>query len=97
MRDRSFFLAGAITLLAVGLLVNGVALFLAPGPGAPIVMPAARANSGVEGGPGYYVLGRDTYLITSSQGGDKVYLWHYDFSPMKNQNELEFVTYAAAR
>ena len=93
-------LAGSILLLAVGLLANAAALWMRPagaGVGAMPLVSLAEAQPRNDAGPIYYLLGRSTYLITSSSEGDEVFLWYYNFSPNRRDNKLEFVNKAGAQ
>jgi hypothetical protein len=87
---------GALALLTLALVFNGAARLLTPGAEPPVIAQPASAQ-GPDIPPGIYYLGRDTYFLTSSADGEKVYLWYYDFSPIRRENALELVTTAAAR
>ncbi len=97
-RDR--FLAGALLLLAVALLFNGVALLSRPDPGAHGIALGSLAGadqSRQHVDPPMYFLGRNTYFITAGQDGREVHLWFYNHSPVMRQNSIEHVLTERAR
>lgn len=92
--NRQSMLIGSVLLLAVALLLNAAAIMTGNRAGSP-VLPAAQAIGPTEQ-PGMYILGRDTYFLTSSSDGRNVYLWYYDFSPRMSDNTVTLVTTARA-
>jgi hypothetical protein len=92
-------LAGAIALLALGLLANAAVLLLRRGDAASpaVMLPPLQAQPfGGEAASPYYFLGRDTYFVTSSADGKNVYLWYYDFDPQRAKNAVFFVNKGTA-
>lgn len=90
---KEHLLSGAILLLAVGLILNAIALFAGRGNPplrAPMMATPAHAISD-QPATNYYLLGRDTYLLTASADGSQVFLWYYDHSPQKGNTSIEFI------
>ncbi len=91
---RDKLMPGAILLLAVALLFNGVALLSRPDPQARGIAPAPLAAADQTGpriDPPIYYLSRNTYFITAGSDGREVHLWFYNHSPVMRQNSIEHV------
>ncbi|CAN5376203.1 hypothetical protein BH09SUM1_BH09SUM1_02580 [soil metagenome] len=94
-------LPGALLLVALGLLANAAVALSDRGENPRrasqfVTTGTAQPGSGQDQG-GIYYLGRDTYFLTHSQDGRQVYLWYYNYNPVRGENTLEYVVGSAAK
>jgi hypothetical protein len=45
----------------------------------------------------YFVLDKDSFIITANTEGDAVYVYYFNRKPMKEESTIEFVTKATAK
>jgi hypothetical protein len=45
----------------------------------------------------YLTLDRDSFIITSSNDGDKVYVYYFNRKPVKEETTIQYITMATAK
>ena len=101
MQNRNL-LPGAIILLALGLFANAAVALLGhgnsvQGAASQFTSAAPQYQGNAPDQSGIIYLGRDTYFMTHGNDGKQVYVWYYDYNPIRGDNKVEFVTSAAVR
>lgn len=65
------------------------------GGGNQVITSEAQAQIVTSGN--LYTINQDTFVITSSDEGSEVYVYHFNREPFKERSSIEFITSAKAK